>query len=169
MEVKKAIEGLKIAMQTELNGIEFYRIAAEKTDDSKGKQVFKSLAEDEIKHFNELKKQYDYLLKENNWLSKYELGAPSSFVGESPIFTYEIKTRIKERHFEMSALSIAALLESNSIDFYRKMKEESDDPVAKDFFSQLQKWEEKHLEAITKQMDLLKEDFWADAQFTPLY
>ncbi|MCX7994552.1 MAG: ferritin family protein [candidate division WOR-3 bacterium] len=169
MEVKKALEGLKIAMQTELNGIEFYRIAAEKTEDSKGKQVFKTLAEDEVKHFNELKKQYEHLLQDNHWLSNIELGTPSSFVGESPIFTDEIKTRIKERHFEMSALSIAALLESNSIDFYRKMKEESDDPAAKQLFEQLQKWEEKHLEAITKQMNILKEEYWADAHFTPLY
>ncbi len=169
MEVKKALEGLKIAMQTELNGIEFYKMAAEKTEDSKGKQVFKTLAEDEIKHFKELKRQYEHLLKDNDWLSRIEMGAPSDFVGESPIFTDDIKTRIKERHFEMSALSIGALLESNSIDFYRKMKEESDDPVAKQLFEQLQKWEEKHLGAITKQIDLLKEEFWADAQFTPLY
>ncbi|MEO0206153.1 MAG: ferritin family protein [candidate division WOR-3 bacterium] len=169
MELKKALEGLKIAMQTELNGIEFYKIAAEKTDDSKGKEAFKTLAQDEIKHFNELKRQYEHILKDNDWLSKIELGAPSSFIGESPIFTDEIKTRIKERNFEMSALSIGALLESNSIDFYRKMKEESDEPAAKELFGQLQKWEEKHLEAITKQMNILKEEFWADAQFSPLY
>ncbi|MEO0185884.1 MAG: ferritin family protein, partial [candidate division WOR-3 bacterium] len=142
---------------------------AEKTTDIKGKEVFKSLAQDEIKHFNELKKQYDHLLKENVWLFKIELGNPSSLVGESPIFNEEIKTRIKEHHFEMSALSIGALLESNSIDFYRKMKEESDEPAAKELFGQLQKWEEKHLEAITKQMNILKEEFWADAQFSPLY
>ncbi|MEO0137705.1 MAG: ferritin family protein [candidate division WOR-3 bacterium] len=169
MDLKMTLEGLKIAMQTELNGIEFYKVAAEKTEDPKGKEVFKTLAQDEIKHFNELKRQYEHLLKENVWLAKIELGTPSTFVGESPIFTEEIKMRIKERHFEMSALSIGALLESNSIDFYRKMKEESDDPLAKELFQQLQEWEERHLEAITKQMNLLKEEYWADAQFTPLY
>ncbi|MGB9721881.1 MAG: ferritin family protein [bacterium] len=169
MEVKKAIEGLKIAMQTELNGIEFYKIAAEKTEDMKGKEVFKTLAEDEIKHFNELRRQYEHLLKDNDWLSKIELGTPSIFTGESPIFTEEIKSRIKERHFEMSALSIGALLETNSIEFYRKMKEEADDPVARELFEKLQKWEEKHLEAITKQLNILKEDYWAEAQFSPLY
>ncbi len=169
METKKALEGLKIAMQTELNGIEFYRLASEKTGDSKGKEVFKSLAEDETKHFNELKRQYEYLLKENEWLSHIELGSPSILEGESPIFTEELKSRIKERHFEMSALSIGALLETNSIDFYRKMKEDSDDPAARELFGKLQEWEQRHLSAITKQIDLLKEDFWADAQFTPLY
>jgi len=169
MEVQKALEGLKIAMQTELNGIEFYRLAAEKTEDKKGKEVFKSLAEDEIKHFNELKKQYEHLLKDKNWFSEIDLGRPSQFESESPIFTPELKDRIKDKHFEMSALSIGALLETNSIDFYRRMKEESDESIAKELFKQLQNWEEKHLEAITKQLNLLKEDYWADAQFAPLY
>jgi len=49
------------------------------------------------------------------------------------------------------------------------MKEESDDPVARELFGKLQEWEQRHLSAITKQIDLLKEDFWADAQFSPLY
>lgn len=169
MERNKALEGLKIAIQTELNGIEFYRLAAEKTEDRKGKEVFQSLANDEIKHFNELKKQYENLIKEDEWLSKIELGSPTQFEGESPIFTEELKNRIKDRHFEMSALSIGAILETNSIDFYRRMKEEADDPVARQLFENLQKWEEKHLEAITKQLDLLREEYWADAHFTPLY
>ena len=33
MEKAKAIEGLKTALQTELNGIEFYRAAAQRTED----------------------------------------------------------------------------------------------------------------------------------------
>ncbi len=169
METRKALEGLKIAMQTELNGIEFYRLAAEKTEDPKGKEVFKTLAEDEIKHFQELKKQYEHIIKENGWLSRIDLGTPGQFIGESPIFTEDLKDRIKEKHFEMSALSIGALLESNSIDFYRKMKEEADEPIAKELFARLQTWEEKHLDAITRQLNILKEEFWADAQFSPLY
>ncbi len=169
METKKVLEGLKIAMQTELTGIEFYKLAAEKTEDKKGKEVFKTLAEDEIKHFQELNRQYEHILKENNWFSRIDLGNPDQFIGESPIFTEELKDRIKEKHFEMSALSIGALLESNSIDFYRKMKEEADEPIAKELFARLQNWEEKHLEAITKQLNILKEEFWADAQFSPLY
>jgi len=66
-------------------------------------------------------------------------------------------------------LSIGALLESNSIDFYRKMKENISEPKAKELFSELQKWEQGHLEAITKQLNLLKEDYWAEQKFTPLF
>ena len=168
MEKAKAIEGLKTALQTELNGIEFYRAAAQRTEDPKGKRTFQMLAEDELKHFNVLQKQYNSLVQENKW-QRVELGNASMFEGESPIFSPELKERVRGKHFEVTALSIGALLETNSIDFYRKMKNESDDLAAKDLFAQLEKWEETHLQAITKQLDLIKEDYWAEQRFTPLY
>lgn len=170
MDKEKAIENLKIALQTELNGIHFYKMAAEKTEDKKGKEVFKMLSNDEIQHFNEIQRHYKSLLTANKWAPSISLGeATSMFKGESPIFSEELKSRIKEKHFEISALSIGALLESNTIDFYRKMKEETDDPVAKELFEKLQKWEQGHLEAITKQLTVLKEEYWAEQHFTPLF
>jgi rubrerythrin len=170
MDRKKAIEGLKIALQTELNGIQFYKMAAEKTEDKKGKEVFKMLANDEVKHFEELKKHFRSLTSSNKWAPSITLGEASfMFTGESPIFSEELKSRVKEKHFEMSALSIGALLESNSIDFYRKMKEQTEDPTAKELFTRLQKWEQKHLEAITRQLDVLKEEYWAEQHFAPLF
>jgi len=158
-----------MALQTELNGIQFYKMAAEKTEDEKGKKVFKILSNDEIKHFDILQKNYSSLIESDNWAASISLGESSVFEGESPIFSEELKFRIKEKHFEVSALSIGALLESNSIDFYRKMKESVDDPKAKKLFSELQEWEEGHLEAITKQLDLIKEEYWAEQHFTPLF
>lgn len=170
MQKEQALAGLKIALQTELNGIQFYKMAAEKTEDKKGKEVFAMLAQDEVKHFNEIQKHFQSLAQSSKWAPSISLGEASMiFKGESPIFSQELKSRVKEKHFEMSALSIGALLESHSIDFYRKMKEETDDQIAKQLFEKLQRWEEKHLEAITKQLDLLKEEYWAEQKFTPLF
>ena len=86
MERSQAIEGLKAALQAELNGIEFYRMAAHKTDDVKGKKVFEMLAADEYKHFQALEKQYASIAKNNEWQS-IDLGDASVFEGESPIFS----------------------------------------------------------------------------------
>lgn len=168
MEKQEALAGVKIALQTEMNGIEFYNVAAEKTEDAKGKRIFKMLADDEMKHLKALQAQYAHLLANGEWKT-IDLGAVSDYKGESPIFSPELKGRIGEMHFEISALSIGALLETNSIDFYRTMKEKSSDPAAKELYGQLQQWEETHLEAITKQLDILKEDYWAEQHFTPLY
>jgi rubrerythrin len=168
MNQSRGIEGLKTALQTELNGIEFYRMAAQNTEDAKGKQVFQMLADDEQKHFAALQKQYASLMEENGW-QNIDLGKISRFEGDSPIFSAELKDRVKGKHFEITALSIGALLETNSINFYRTMKEQSDDPVAKELYAQLEKWERAHLDAITRQLDLIKEDYWAEQRFAPLY
>jgi rubrerythrin len=168
MEQSKAIQGLLTALQTELNGIEFYRIAAEKTEDEKGKKAFQMLADDELKHFNAIQQQYKSLVEESKWTS-VDLGKISIFEGESPIFTDDLKNRVQGKHFEVTALSIGAQLEANSIDFYRKMKEQSNDPTAREMYTQLQKWEEAHLNAITRQLDIIKEDYWNDQRFSPLY
>lgn len=168
MRKSEAIKGLETALQTELNGIEFYRLAAEKTTDPKGKKVFEMLATDEYKHFETLQKQYASLAKKNEW-EIIDVGEASALEGESPIYSLELKERVKGKHFEMTALSIGTLLESNSIDFYRRMKEESDDPAAVKLYSQLQKWEEGHLEALTKQLNLIKEEYWAEQRFSPLF
>jgi rubrerythrin len=170
MNKKESIEAVKTAMQTELNGINFYNMAAEKTADEKGKAVFRLLADDEKKHFNELLKHYQSLTTTNKWAPDISLNETATiFKGESPIFNADFKERIEGKHFEMSALSIGALLESNSIDFYRNMADQADDPGVKDLFTKLWKWEQTHLEAITRQLDLLKEDYWAEQHFSPLF
>jgi rubrerythrin len=145
-------------------------MAAEGTSDRKGKEVFKTLADDEKKHFGELQRHYTSIMTQNKWAPSISLGeAKDMFSGESPIFSEELKQRVEKSHFEMSALSIGALLESNSIEFYRKMKQEVDDPAARELFGKLENWEKGHLRAITQQLDILKEDYWADQHFAPLF
>ena len=167
MANEELLAGLKTALQTEMNGVEFYRLAAEKTGDPKGREVFKTLANDEAHHYIELKKHYEALLKTGKWLPKFDFGNPTDLSGASPIFSDDFKQRIKDRHFEMSALSIGALLETNSIDYYRQIKEKSGAPEIKKFFAELQQWEERHLDAIVRQIDLLKEEFWQNAHWAP--
>ena len=170
MNKEKRLEALRIAIQTELNGVSFYQMAAEQTSDKRGKEVFSMLASEERKHFNELQRHYSSIMTDNKWAPSISLGeAKEIFSGESPIFSEELKQRIKESHFEMSALSIGALLETNSIEFYRRMKQETNEPIARELFEKLENWEKGHLRAITHQLDLLKEDYWADQHFAPLY
>lgn len=169
MDLKAILDGMRLALQTELNGFHFYKTAAEHTEDHKGKETFRLLAGDEARHFAALKKQYDALVRSGNWADPVELGSTSTFEGPSPIFSEEFMSRIKDRHYEMSALSIGALLETNSIDFYRKMQRQVGDQSARRLFEQLQQWEESHLAAIVAQLDLLKEEYWARANFTPLF
>ncbi len=167
MTDENILKGLKDALQTEMNGVEFYRLAAAQTQDAKGREVFQLLADDEARHYRELRRQYENLLQHGQWQPEFDFGRPAPLAGSSPIFSEDLKQRVKDRHFEMSALSIGALLETNSIDYYRRLKEQAPSAEIKKFYAALQQWEEKHLAAIVRQLDYLKEEFWQEAHWAP--
>jgi len=161
---------LKDAIKVESDSYHFYKTASEKTQDPKGREMFESLASDEIQHTEALKKQYRLYKQEGKfvWQEK-ELEKKSAFdpSSESPIFSEDFKERISDNHFEMTALSIGVMLEQNSIDFYRKSAEKSEDPQAKKLFLYLANWEGEHLRALIAQQNYLKEEYWTEARFFP--
>ena len=87
--------------------------------------------------------------------------------GPSPIFSEEFKTRIREKHFEMSALSIGMTLEQNGINYYSEMEKKADIPELKKLLHFLVQWEESHLEALSAQAKFFQESYWQGAHFSP--
>ncbi len=165
-EKDRILKGLKEAMQAEVDGHHFYKLAAEATSDPLGKKVFQALAQDEIDHFIFLKAQYNSFLETGKADLKVKLGKPSNS-SESPIFSDDFKNRLKEAHYEMSALSIGAKLELSSIQFYKSEAKATPDPDVKAFYNDLAKWEETHHRMLLKQQHELQEDYWHNSGFYP--
>ena len=165
--MEKLLEILSNAMQVEIDGYHFYKLASEKTKDEKGKEVFLSLAEDEKKHYQILKGQYEQLRKTGGVEFRDKKVEFFKSDSPSPIFSEDFRKRIKDMHFEMSALSIGALLEKNSIEYYRKSAKESENEEIQKLFSYLVEWEEEHLKALITQQRYLKESYWEEARFFP--
>lgn len=157
------------AMRVENDGYQFYRLAEEKTSDTKGKEVFASLAKDETNHMQILKSLHQSIKEKGEYHfdeikdMKHILDTTS----ESPIFSPEFKQRLNQAHFEMTALSIGVLLEKNSIDFYKKAAQESKDKDIKKLFDYLAEWEGEHLRALVNQQKYLQQDYWTEARFYP--
>jgi rubrerythrin len=164
MDLKKAFG---IAMKGELEGRELYKTAAASTDDSKAREVFSYLAEEENKHFETLEKMYHGILKGE----ELEIPPMQRLVrfedAQSPIFSRDFKSRIAEKHFEMSALSIALKLERDSSQYYKKMSDESEDEQLKDFFSRLAQWETDHYDALYKEIQFLEDEYYEKNNFSP--
>lgn len=161
------IDGLKRAMQAEADGHNFYVLAAKNTKDKKGKEVFLSLAKDELDHFDYLKAQYQSFLKTGRPDAKIKLGKSKSRPGKSPIFSTDFKKRLSKAQLEMTALSIGAQLELNAIEFYRAESEIASDPKVKAFYAELMEWEIGHHQLLVRQQQLLQEDFWLANNFYP--
>ncbi|MGB9695126.1 MAG: ferritin family protein [Caldisericaceae bacterium] len=151
------------AMEIELNGIELYRTASEKTEDKQAKEVFDFLSKEETKHFNALK---EILLEVKN-------GKDISVIlnGEKPlnkaIFSDDFRRNLAGKNLEFSAISTGLILEKNSIDFYRENKEKAENPKIKDLFAELEKWEMLHYEMLLGEYNDLKQQYWEANNFSP--
>jgi rubrerythrin len=155
------------AIKAEREGAQFYWMAARSTEDSKGKETFERLAREEEAHEQFLQAQYQSLLKTGRLDVQAKLGRRLPLTDESPIFSAEIKKRIKEAHFEMSALAIGIQLELAAVKFYQDHAASSTDSNLRRFFLELVEWESGHCQALSRQQEALKEEYWAAAGFSP--
>lgn len=165
--IRTITEGLKRAIQFEGDGHNFYRMAANGTFDEKGKEVFEMLAREEAEHARFLRTQYDSFLKSGKADSESKLPAHGRLTGEHPIFSEKVKQNILDAHMEMSALAIGIQLELNSIKFYQEQANLGNDPEVSKFFTELAEWEQEHYDALLRQQEALKEDYWSKGGFIP--
>lgn len=165
---KKALtDGLRKAMQAERDGQHFYLMAAETTKDPKGREVFARLADEERRHFDYLEAQYRSVVETGGLDTDLSLGDEIDLSGDSPFFSDAIRARIKDAHFEMTALSVGIQLELGAQRYYTEQAEASEDPAVKTFYSELAAWESRHYHALLTQQETLKKDYWADSGFSP--
>jgi len=165
---EKILAALRTAMEAEMTGHHFYKNAAATTEDPQGKATFERLAEEELLHFNYLKKQYGSILDTGDFNFSIPLAAGPNSEINGPIFSSQLKARIKQSHFEVSVLSVGMQLELNAVNFYRQCAEESDNPEVKAFFNHLVKWEQGHYDGFAQELESLKEDYWQANNFVPM-
>jgi len=163
--VKRTAEALLQAIQAENYGRHFYLMAARTTEDPKGRQMFEAFADEERDHFEFLKAHYKSILKTGRLDENAKLGSPKDT--SSAIFSERIHGRIKDAHFEITALSVAIELELSAVRFYRNQAETSQDGQVKDFYSELADWESLHYQALADQLTELKQDYWTANDFAP--
>jgi len=161
------LEGLKIAMEAELTGHNFYKNAAENISDSQGREVLKRMAHEEMEHFKYLRHQYKSVLDSGNYDFAKGFVKLNRDQEENPIFSQDIKDRVKDCHLEISVLTIGIKLELDAINYYRSCAEKAEPSEAKQFFRELADWETIHFESFEWELNRLKEDYWQVNDFIP--
>jgi rubrerythrin len=167
-ENEATLKALRTAIEAELTGHEFYKNAAQTTDDPSGKAAFGRMAAEEKKHFEYLRHQYRAVLEQGGYdFSKSLVREPHEH-GTSPIFSEAIRARIKDSHFEVSALTIGMKLEFDAVKFYESCAQEAEDEKARELYLELAEWERGHYEAFQQELETLKEDYFEANQFFPM-
>ena len=164
---EKIMSGLQAAMRAEHEGHHFYMMAASSTQDPKGKEVFIRLAKEELEHVTFLKKQFESVSSTGAPDDTIVLTLPADSGSTDPIFSDNLRGRVKDAHFEMTALSVGIHLELNASEFYAKQADNAEDTVVKEFYGVLAKWEMGHYKALLAEQESLKKDYWHENGFSP--
>ena len=164
IETVKAIEQ---AIRAEVEGQNFYRMAAHATEDPKAREVFEKMAADEALHERFLRTLRTAIAEGSAGSTVPALAKATSYAGSSPIFSDALKARIRTAHVEMTALSVGIQLELGAVSHYRRLAEASGDTGLRRTFEDLAAWESGHYQALIRQQDELKGDYWSGSGFAP--
>ncbi|MCH4888625.1 rubrerythrin [Acidaminobacter sp. JC074] len=152
---------IKQAIISEIEGYEFYRMAAGQTRDVQMKETYLELAEEERKHvvwLQDLHKSID----SGSDFDLMTVDAPPS----PEIFKWDKLDREDPKTI-LSVFGIALQLEKASFEFYKKASEEVEEKSAKELFKILEAWERAHYDVFNKEYNNLQEDWWSEQGFAP--
>lgn len=159
---KEELDVISQAILNEVEGYEFYRMAANQAGTMESEEAFLELANEELKHIEYLKALFNKI-KDNNddIILAFEIVPPSPDI-------YNWKKVDKEyTSLAMSVFSIGIQMEKASIEFYESAKAKTNFDEARRLFDLLIKWEKVHLDQFTEQYNKHKSDWWNEQGFVP--
>ena len=160
---REELMAIKQAILMEIEGYEFYRMASNNFESPEVKEAFKTLMDEEKMHVKWLEETYEKLEKSES--GKFDL----SFLDTQPkahIFDWH-KLMRKSAHSPLSVFGIALELEKSSIDYYSKLRQETEKDPLKALYDILIKWEETHYRQFDELYKELKNEWWSTQGFAP--
>ncbi len=140
----KVLHALDIALEREKGSHDFYSQAAEATHDIRGKEMFVWLAQQELGHFNSLRKLNEALLESDSEIKLGCLSAEDSKVIES-MPKSEVSGEVTATTTAIEALRLSMQAERASIELYRRAERSTTDSSVKMMFDELVAEEQNHL------------------------
>jgi rubrerythrin len=160
------LAALQMAIQTEIDGHNFYQEFAQRTADPGARSMFERLALDEIMHL-ELLRNTKAMLEDSGEWAEYR-GISVEPEQGAPIFSRErVQQNIVAYTSDLSALRVAYLIEKDAVDFYTQAADSIDDPNGQRMFRDLARMEKGHLTLLEGEYSFLKEQFHSAMGFAP--
>lgn len=146
MDTNAAVTALQQALELERSGHRFYTEAAERTQEPKGSEMFRSLAADEAMHQQVIERQIDALSANEGWALpagikdvEVDLAAPLFPKGK-----VDLEKVIQPDASDLDALLFALKIENDSFDLYTEQAKAAQDPTAKRLYEYLVDAERTH-------------------------
>lgn len=144
-EQDKTLAALQTAIQMEIDGKKFYLKASQESSNEMGKELLKSLADEEDIHRQKFEEIYEAIRSKKAW-PKTDF-QPDGGIKLRTILaraTEEIGTDVKAPATELEAVKTAMDMESKTYDFYKNQSRNSAYDVEGDFYEALATQEREH-------------------------
>lgn len=163
MMIKKELDVIMQAILNEVEGYEFYRMAADQTGTNESREAFLELANEELKHVEFLEALFNKIKNS----SEDDISLAFDSKPPSPDIYNWKKVDKQYTAMAMSVFSIGIQMEKASIEFYEDAKGKTEIKEARELYDLLIRWEYVHLEQFTEQYNTYKEEWWYDQGFAP--
>jgi Fur family ferric uptake transcriptional regulator len=152
-----ARDALKIALETERSGVNFYLNAAETATHPSGKSTFLKIAEEEKRHLSELEQEWKQLIKKDKNILKAPVFLHFDYDALKNLFPAreDLKKRLKEDLDEKRALILAMEMEMESYNFFKEYAERFNDTKGKEIFIKFAAEEQDHYRSIQREFEKL--------------
>lgn len=161
-----ALAALQMAIQTEIDGYNFYHRFSEQTGDPNARAMFERLAGDEVMHLELLRNTKAGLEQSGEW-SEYR-GLPFDDSVGAPIFSRErVEQNLMAYSSDLSALRVAFLIEKDAVDFYTRAARGTDEANGRRMFEDLARMETAHLRLLEGEYSFLRGQFQQAMGFAP--
>jgi rubrerythrin len=154
---------IRQAIVKELEGYEFYKMVSERPgNDLETKEVFKQLANEELKHVDYLKEMFVRVSSgKTESMKEIELDVPA------PGSEKWKKLKKDSGSIAVAAFGIGINMEKASIEYYTNAAAKTQIPSAKALFEKLANWEKNHLELFTDEYEDMLGEWWSEQGFAP--
>ena len=164
-EFKSVQDVLKRAMLLEMNGKEFFAMAAKTATSAVARELFEHMVKEETHHLHILQLTFKRHREEGKVVLPSEAELELGF--KDPIIDKSFLMELRNSDFDSSAISIALTLEERAFKFYQKEEQVATDPEIKQLFTWLTDWEIDHHQKLMALEEDFRQEVWNDSNFWP--
>lgn len=140
-EQNRALEAVKIAIQMEIDGKQYYLKAGQSSNDALGKKLFQQLAEEEDQHREKFEEIFHALEKQKAWPTVDF--KPQNRKAVKTLFASASES-VKPSASELEAVRNAMTMENKTRDFYQEQAKKATFTAEKTYYDLLVQEESVH-------------------------
>ena len=157
-EKDRTLEAVKIAIQMEIDGKEYYQKASEESSNELGKKLLQQLAAEEDVHRQKFEQIFNGIRAREGWPRvDYQPDGGQSLRTIFALVTQELDANVPTSASELDAVKTAMDMENKTYDFYNSQAKNATYDAEKDFYEALMVQEREHHLVLLDYYEYLKD------------